>query len=340
MNFWFSFILTALIGTTVVYHVSPTVWKYYGESKPVAISKPAATPAAAPALVAAPAPVATPAPAASLPTKTTPSVSVMHTIKPAKTEPAPVVAAASSEKPAPVPVNPEATTTTAASSSPAPASAAIAPSGATNWGLTITCANYYSLSGENRGTLPGGALMDISSHRSSSRGDMAAGDVERNSAMVGPYLVAASDLVQFDVPRSTLPVETVNTLRAYYSLKGRLDQRIADLKAKDEDANPCVAAYRAAYKEYNAFGTETEALRAKFDQASGSLRQTYEDRLRTMKPESVRLRQALDAAKIKYMDWKKNHPAPPATDPSKDSQVKDLQAQIAALEPKVKEIMQ
>ena len=333
MNFWLSFILAALIGTAVVYHVSPTVWKYYGASKPAAISKPAVAPATTPA----------PVPAASLPPKATLAASIshpaVHAIKPAPAASAPAAATPVSSTTS-VPEKTEAAPTSAASSVPTPALAAIAPSGATNWGLTITCASYYSLAGEHRGTLPGGALIDISSHHSSSRGDMAAGEVERGGAMVGPYLIAASDLVQFDVPRSALPAETVNTLKAYYTLKGRLDQRIADLKANDESANPCTAAYLAAHKAYNAFGAETEALRAKFDQSSGALRLKYEDQLRSMKPESVRRKQVLDDAKAKYVDWKKNHPAVAATDPSKDSQVKDLQAQIAALEPKVKEIMQ
>ena len=212
--------------------------------------------------------------------------------------------------------------------------------GSKSWGMTLTSASYYSLSGENRGRLPGGAIMDIQDTRSSSKGDMSEGRVERDNTMVGPYLVAVSDLVRFNVPRSEVPAETITLLKQYYGLKGKLDQRIIDLKKQAVIANPCAAAYGEAVQKYNAFGEREKLLTAKRDAATGADRMRLMDQLRELIPESQRLLRAVESTKADYNKWKAANPGVSMPDPAADAQVQDLQKQIAALEPQVKQVIQ
>ena len=66
----------------------------------------------------------------------------------------------------------------------------------------------------------------------------------------------------------------------------------------------------------------------------------YVDQLRAMIPEGAKLRRAHDDAKAKYNAWKDAHPSDAVPDAAQDEQVQALKRQIAALEPKVHEIVQ
>ena len=182
--------------------------------------------------------------------------------------------------------------------------------------------------------------MDIDKRCDSSRGEMALGQVERDGAMAGPYLVAMSDLVYFAVPRADVPPENLTVLKRYYDLKGQFDQRLADLKQQVADANPFSAIYREAAQAYNAFGAKEKELTAKRDHAAGSERMRYVDELRAMIPEGARLQRTVDDAKIKYNGWKNSHKPIAAPDPARDEQAQAIKRRIAALEPQVKEILQ
>jgi len=206
--------------------------------------------------------------------------------------------------------------------------------------MTITCASYYALSGENRGQLPGGSIIDIEDSRSTDKGvDMSMGRVERDNSMAGPYLVANVNLVRFNVSRSDVPADSIATLKQYYGLKGKLDQRIADLKKQAVGANPYAAAYGEAAQKYNDFGTREKQLTARRDAASGAERMHLVDQLREMIPEGQRLLRAVEDTKAKYNKWKAANPNAAMIDIAGDGQAEELRKQIAALEPQVKEIV-
>ncbi|MEI6210042.1 MAG: hypothetical protein WCR06_00310 [bacterium] len=218
-----------------------------------------------------------------------------------------------------------------------------ATTGSKTWGMTITCTAYYSLSGANRGQLTGGSIIDIDDTQTTSRGEMSQGRIERGGEMAGPYLVANADLVRFPVARSEVPPENIATLKQYYSLKGKLAQRLVELKKQSLSANPNphAAAYSEAVQKYNDFGSREKNLVGLRDAASGAERMRLVDTLRAMIPEGERLKRVVDDAKTRYNRWKTDNPGVVAPDTSAgDAEAQDLRRQIASLEPQVKEIAQ
>lgn len=328
MKFWVPYFLVAILGTAGVYYGTPPLWRAMGLALPPAAGS-ITPPAPQSSYLRAATPAETPAPV-SVQADTTAS-SARHT---------PLLTAAHGAA--------ESTSAPSSAAAPSPAAAGKPfppPSqGSKSWGMTISRASYYALSGENRGQLPGGAIMDIDDSRSTDKGvEMSMGQVERNDAMVGPYLVANADLVRFNVPRREVPPESIALLKQYYGLKGQLDQRLADLKklAASSNPNPYYAAYAEAKQKYGDFNQRVKTLTVRRDAASGADRMRYMDTLREMIPEGKRLERAFDAAQTKYNQWKTDHPgvvAPDAT--AGDPQVQELRKQLATLEPQVKEIVQ
>jgi hypothetical protein len=361
MKFLLSFFLAALLGTAGVYYGAQPLWLAIGLPLPGPASE--TRTAVAPAAPADPyLRPATPAerihpsqPSSTAAASTRPRLTrVLDSAEPAASVPA----ATSSGKPEAPPAAPSATTAPASSTpdEPAPAVPANPPAVATgkplpppaqgskSWGMTITRAAYYALSGENRGKLPGGTVMDIEDSRSTEGGmAMSMGRLEREGTMIGPYLVANADLVRFNMSRSEVPADTIATLKQYYDLKGKLQVRLAELKqlAISSSPNPHTAAYAEAVQKYNDFGRREKQLVARRDAATGSDRMRYMDTLREMIPEGKRLERAVDEAKTRYNKWKAANPGVVAPDTTaSDEQVRELRRQLAALEPQVKEMVQ
>ena len=328
MKFWLTYILVAILGTAGVYFGTQPLWRTLG--------LPTSSPASAAVTVSGIRPPASTTAPKESPAFTRQAKPVVSSATP----PAPTVASGSQpdgQTPAPA----VATATAPAEAAPTPGNSPYPPPtpGCASWGLTITSASYYSLSGENRGKLPSGTIMDVEDGRNSSKGDMSQGRVERSNTMAGPYLIANTDLVRFNVPRGEVAIENITTLKQSYALNGALDQRLADLKQQATAANPFATAYGAAVQKYNDFGTHEKALVAKRDAATGADRMLLMDQLRAMIPESQRLLRAVNDSKEKYNKWKAANPAAATPDLASDPQTQELQKQIAALEPQVKEIV-
>jgi len=341
MKFLVPFFLVALLGTAGVYYGTQPLWRAMGLPLPPAAGS--STPPAPKGPYLRPAtPNETPTPVSA--NAVAPVPAARHTPRLTRVQDATESAASSNppNKPETPAIEPAAPPPPAAGK-PLPPLPPLTP-GSKSWGMTISRAAYYALSGENRGQLPGGSIMDIEDSRSTDKGvEMSLGQVERNNGMVGPYLVANADLVRFNVSRSDVPADAIATLKQYYGLKGQLDQRLADLKklAVSNNPNPYYAAYAEAKQKYGDFNQRVKTLTAKRDAASGADRMQYMDALREMIPEGKRLERAFDAAQTKYSQWKTDHPgvvAPDAT--AGDTQVQELRKRLAALEPQVKEIVQ
>ena len=337
MKFFVSFLLVAMFGSVGIYYGTQPLWAAMGIPLPSSAHPATGAPApvtpqpyiqsATPLDSPTPAPVVRPIPAPSRMTETTP---------PAALAPAPVtepVPASTTPPATEAPVS-EAVTATTADSIPPPTP------GSKSWGMTMTGVPYYTLSGENRGKLPGGMIMDIEDTRSTSKGDMSVGRVERDGTMAGPYLIANANLVIFQVSRGTVPPDTIIRLKQYYDLKGKLDQRVSDLKKQTASANPYTAAYGEAIQKYNDFGVREKQLTEKRDAAKGEERMRVMDQLRGMIPESKRLERAVEDAKTKYNKWKAANPETTTVATGADPQVLELQKKLSALEPQIKAIVQ
>ena len=220
-------------------------------------------------------------------------------------------------------------------------SSAAAPHGSV-WGITITRASYYSPSGQYLGLLPGGVLMDIIRSRETSSGEMSLVMLELDGKQDGPFLISVASLVRFsNLARNEVPTDDLSTLQQYYALQGKRDQRVADLKAKVECLNPYANAYHTAVQKYKDFDQQVALLTEKRDTATSTIDlMTYADKLRQMLPEGTRLQRAVEESKSRFNKWNAENPAIANFDTSNDAQIKQLQEQIASLEPRVKEILQ
>lgn len=349
MKFAIPFFLVMLLGTVGVYYGIRPVWKLLGWYHPP-VARPAATqnvPPSAPrdpyvrtaALGEIPHPEssATRMAASAVPRK--PRLArIPDAVEPAAPD-------ASLNKPETPGANEEASSAAVSAQPPAEAGKPLPGTtiGSKTWGMTITCAAYYSLSGANRGQLPGGSIIDIEDTQTTSRGEMSQGRIERGNDMAGPYLVANADLVRFPVPRSEVPTESIATMKQYYSLKGRLAQRLVELKkqALSANPNPYAVACAEAVQKYKNFGEREKRLVVQRDAASGAERMRLMDTLRAMIPEGKRLEHAVEESTAQYNKWKAANPGVVATDASaSDAQVQELRRQIAAIEPQVREIVQ
>jgi hypothetical protein len=337
MKFLFAFLVVLIAGTLGVYYGIQPLWRAIGW--PIPPAPPGAT-----APKGQPAPATSEPPIRSLLTRQPESTAATASATTPKAESTPATDDTLGTEPPPA-------TATQPVDAPPPAaptvpSITLPPSapGSKGWGLTITSAAYYSLSGELRGHLAGGTVMDIDDGRSTEKGvEMSLGQVERSGTMAGPYLVANADLVRFQVARSEVPANSLATLKQYYQLKGQLEQRLNDLKKQAISAhpNPYAAAYGEAVQQYNAFGDRQIRLTAQRDKAAGTDRMRYIDTLRGMITEGKQLELKLQEAKGQYNQWKAAHPnAVPPDLAASDAQVQAWRQQLAALEPAVKEITQ
>jgi len=210
--------------------------------------------------------------------------------------------------------------------------------GSKAWGITISRANYYSLSNKWCGHVPGGLIVDIEDSRTTQAGEMSLGRVERDNVMTGPYLVDNVALVRFSSPRTEVPAETIATLKQYYELKDKLNQRIEAITRQTIRANPETAPFIEAKQKYEAFERKVNQLVARRDVASGEERSRLIDELREMIPAGQRLKNAADNAKPRYDQWMSSHSDAVSADVEKDAQVHELRQQISVLEPKVRKI--
>jgi hypothetical protein len=356
MKFALPFFLVLIFGTAGMHYGAQPLWRALGFQ--VQVSRPTVAVPEAPAhdpylRPATPTEVAVVTPAVVAPVAAAPAAAVSHTprltrvLEPVET-PAPPARTTTSDKPEAPTAEASATTSEPATEpavEPAVASKPVPPptKGTKSWGMTITRASYYALSGENRGQLPGGTIIDVEDSRSTDKGvEMSLGRIEKDGAMAGPYLVANTSLVRFNVPRGDVPADSINTLKQYYALKGQLDQRVNEIKRQAISVNPYAQAYNDAVQKYNDFGTREKRLTKLRDTASGGDRMRYVDQLREMIPEGQRLLRNVETAKANYTKWKTANPAAAAAvpDTASDTQAQDLRRQIAALEPKVREIVQ
>ena len=339
MKFLLTFLLVATVGTATIYYGLPPLWQALGLKVPTPATTPVAAVEQIPSTTLpkglhfhpkAPPPDAPVAPAdAPSVTQSTPLVV------------GPVASAApvsQPEKPDTAPATPETKPrikhTFDGKPPPAPAP------GCKSWGITITRTKYYSLSNEWRGHVPGGTIVDIEDIRTTREAEMSLGRIERDNQMTGPFLIDNVDLIRFPSPRSEAAVEQVTTLKQFYDLQGKLDQRIAEITQQNIQANPDTAAYVNAKQEYDAFARKERQLVARRDTASGEERSRLIDQLREMIPAETRLKAAMNAAKPRYDRWKASHSDTVVMDVEKDTQVHDLQQQIAEIEPRVHEILQ
>ena len=175
MKFWLTYLLTALVASAAIEVGVPILRTH----------------------------VVLPPPAVDLTPEPVPVAPTGRTARVSSTAIAALVAEATTATPSPAAPTPSVVTTAGAAEMPgaadrqdltgvAPAIADTGPAtGTTPWGVTATHVSYYSQTGEHRGTLAGGVIVDILRHSNASRGEMAVCRIEpEGGAGIFPALAA------------------------------------------------------------------------------------------------------------------------------------------------------
>lgn len=308
-DFWSRYLLVAVVGTLIVYHGAPRLLPPPSRD---------AVPAVAPAV---PSRLPARTPAAPLPSP--PST--------------PLTPSTPSTPPPPLPVAPVFRAATA----DLPSSG----SGVTHWGVTTVNAACYTLDGKRRDdSVAGGTIVELTGIKASSRGEMAICRIARpGGAWVGPYLLAASELVRFPGTRDRVDAALIPTLQRYFMLNAQIEARRQALQpAPQEDNNPLLARARQALGDYRAAQQRAAELTSLRDRASGGERTRYADELRDLVAEQARLKEKLEDANAAYREWKVRHGGASTTVAAsaqpEDENMRAWQREMAALRPRLADL--
>lgn len=296
-SFLTRFILVAVIGTTVIYFVTPELRPYLAN---VSIRWPALRGGSGPL-------AGTNEPSLAV-------TSVPERVVTDRRPPAPTV------PPGEVKTGPAADRTSVGSApipgaedgTPDSSMDVLSPAAPGRWGVVWKADSpAYDRSGKYLGRLGAGTRIDIS-------GDARSGD---RVFLLGRILVGVGQGTEVAV--SADGVNVITGLYASASVreqdlqlkKARIQAEIEVLKHNDlRTENPYADSYDTARRAFQEHWAKAEEILEKFNQ-DGPDRMTYVDQLRRLKGDEDRVRNALDLAKKAYNDWNAAHPISSETPP-------------------------
>jgi hypothetical protein len=294
-SFWPIYLASVVVGTAAVYVAAPLARPALARWRGVEEAAPA------------PEPAAQPAPAA-------PAVAKAEA-RPARAAPPPQPAQAHADDDTP----------------PAMLGVYLASHGdRPGWGVTSQRTTYYKLDGARQGTVPGGILFTIVRAHQSSKGAMLECAFLQNSVTNGPFLVSRKDVNLFTASHTVLSKRQLDALLGFYSLSGKVGVRKNELLQASAAKNPHFAAANAAYQAYLAHIAQAKELASKRETATELDKARLEDQLRELKVAEVKLKATLDAANLKFREWKQQH-ASEVAKPENDPDIKRWTAEMATL---------
>ncbi|NLL84841.1 MAG: hypothetical protein GX230_11470 [Lentisphaerae bacterium] len=202
------------------------------------------------------------------------------------------------------------------------------------WGVLVQSAPSSGLDGNNLGRLPAGIVAEIQEIKTTAKGDVAVCIIDDNGRWRGPIVIGLEYLLRFEGPLTAAPAEPLDLLHRYYTLKGRADERLAEIKRRTTPVNPHEAEYQKAVSALKAFDQRVSAMVKERDTASGARRAKLIDELHAAKYEINRLKHAVEEAGGKRNNWARQNP-PPKELPV-DPTLAAWQAELAKLEPEIK----
>ena len=184
---------------------------------------------------------------------------------------------------------------------------------------------------------PGGTLVEISEAVATKKGaEMAKCVLWDGHRWVGPYLIAAIDLLMFEGGREGLLAEDIDNLLEYYRLNSELVARKEALEQAVINANPHAAQLREMTREYNALADRVKDLTAKRDESKGATRVKISEELRKLEALNTKKQQALKRQVNLYNKWKENHKQE-AADFANDPKYVSIKRKMDELRPQVVE---
>lgn len=202
----------------------------------------------------------------------------------------------------------------------------------TGWGFVQTETPFYSPTGKNQGKIAAGASFSYNGVKKSQRNSMLVVTFTKAPESVadkGPYLIDCTKAAVYGGKFSEMDPEQVGRLRNYFTLKGELDARKAELEETEQKKNPYYGAFlehKTAYLESCRLASEMEA---KMNALQGTPREKMHDKLRALKYQQTGLMQNYQKAQQAYQGWKAQHPVP-ASLISGDAKAQELSARLKA----------
>lgn len=190
------------------------------------------------------------------------------------------------------------------------------------WGIVKTTSPYYAPDGKRLGTLPGGTLFTYSGVKSSSRNDVLVCRVRRGAEQEGPYLIDCTDIAGYEGDPSALDPELIHNLLRYFTLNGRIEDRLAALKQEANAKNPHSESARQTHQAYQMSIEKAAAMEREMNTLTGVRRSKALDALRTLKYEQAALKTRSNQAAAAFKAWQEAHPLDPAVIAA-DPQIRD-----------------
>ncbi len=208
-----------------------------------------------------------------------------------------------------------------------------------DWGVLAETTPCYASSGTATGRLPGGTVIEKISVHTSSRGPMLRCRVLEGAIWRSDVFVPESAVVVFAGPYAEAPPVERDEVVRFLALKARIEDRRAELKGKALRANPHFEAYRAAAKALTAFQSESKALIERRDKVSGAERARLDDELRRMKFRAAALEREFDRVGEDYKRWRSQHDDGSQA-AAADELIQRWSREYAALEPVLRDRIQ
>ncbi len=193
------------------------------------------------------------------------------------------------------------------------------------WGVVKTTSPYYAPDGKRLGTLPGGTFFTYNGVKASSRNDVLVCTLRLGAAPEGPYLIDCSDIAGYEGTPSALDPELVRNVQRYFTLNGRVADRLSKLEEAAHARNPHFATARNAQQAYQASIEKAAAMERDMQTLTGARKSKALDALRTLKYEQTALKTQAERTATAYKAWKDAHPLDPSAFTS-DPQLQSLRA--------------
>jgi hypothetical protein len=135
-----------------------------------------------------------------------------------------------------------------------------------------------------------------------------------------------------------MPEKLIGDIKAYYTIKGQIDDRKDQIEEKTQSQNPYFATAKLWQKRYADSIEKAGKMEEKANALRGSAKSKMLDELRSLKYEQARIKIQADKDAVNYKAWKDKNPINPALF-SDDAELKALQIQMNEAKEKVKNVV-
>ena len=207
------------------------------------------------------------------------------------------------------------------------------------WGVVNLTCPYYSNEGHNSGKLSAGTIITYSGVKHSTKSFVLISKIQRqDNTWEGPFLIEASDVVLYRGEFEKMPEKLIGDIKAYYTIKGQIDDRKDQIEEKTQSQNPYFATAKQWQKRYADSIEKAGKMEEKANALRGSAKSKMLDELRSLKYEQARIKIQADKEAANYKAWKDKNPINQSLF-SDDAELKALQIQMNEAKEKVKNVV-